>query len=256
MKNTLNFKTLALGCLSLSLAFAGMSNLATAQDLPTAEKIVANFVKATGGAENHRAIKNIVSKGTISIPQFGIEGSMTLTQAAPNKMLMEMSFDQVGDQATGYNGEVAWMNSAMQGPQVFDGEQKEQVVVQSYINQYLDLSELFDSVECTGVEEFNDETCYVVVAKKEGMEPMTSFFSKTSKLLVGSRVVQVTPMGKMEATTVVSDYKKVGDVKMSHKAVVSLTGMTQEVTISSIEFNTDIPDDKFALPAEVAELVK
>lgn len=255
-------KMLAMSCVAATLVLSNATwaqvtaEVETKQDVPTAEQVIADYIKATGGEEAHRAVKSVVSEGELSIPEVGLEGEVKIHQAAPNLMLMEISLPQIGEQKTGYNGKVGWSLSDMQGAEVIEGERLSQIKLQGLINQYLDMAEHFSDLECTGEEEFNDEACYVVVASNgEGSEPIVSFFSKKTKLLVGSKVRTVTPQGKMDVVSYVSDYKEVGGVKMSHKAVAKVAGMSQVVKMTKIAINEEIPESAFALPEEVQELV-
>ncbi len=227
-----------------------------AQDIPDYKTVIADYIEATGGKTAHESIESLVAKGNISLAEAGIEGEMTITQAG-NKGVMKMTMAGIGEQRMGFDGETAWSISEMTGPEIIEGEQRDQMVMQMNLAPMLNIDKLFDSVKCTGVEEFNGEDCYVIEAKKEGQEPVFHYFSVESKLHTGTLMTAANPMGKMEVVSKLSDYRDVGGVKMPfHTAAELPQGMTLETTMESIEANTKIDDSQFALPKEIEELKK
>ena len=236
---------------------ADVEKAAEQQDVPTAEQVIADYIEATGGEENHKAIKSIVSTGEllIDVQVQEITGEVSISQMAPNMALIKTTIDEVGEQSQGYNGKVGWVMSDMEGSQVLDGERLTMLQLQADINQYMNLGDYFSTVECTGEEEFNGEACYVVSASNEGGSPIVSYFSKESKYLVGSKMSMETPQGELELISHISDYRDVGNVKMSHKSETKNQFFTQTVTIESIEINPEMDKSVFDLPAEIKELV-
>lgn len=230
---------------------------ASEQELPTVDEVIAAYIEATGGEENHKAIKTIVSTGELSIDVQVQEltGVVSIKQMAPNKAIIKTTIDDVAEQSQGYDGETGWMISSVEGSQVLDGERLTVLKLQADINQYMNLTKHFSEVECTGEEEFNGEACYVISASNEGGSPILSYFSKESKYLVGSKMSIETPQGELEMVSQISDYRDVGNVKMSHKSETKNQFFTQVVTIDKIEVNSELDEAIFELPDEIKELV-
>jgi hypothetical protein len=230
---------------------------ASAQDLPTAEKVIADYLAATGGEENHKAIKSIVSSGSLTIIAQGqeIPGELSMKQMAPNMLTLETNVEQMGSQSQGYNGTVAWAVTP-QGPEILEGERMQMTQLQADLNQYMHMTDHFDNVECTGEEEFNDEACFVIKATNDdGSVPMTVYFSKESKLLVGSAFTMQIPEAELEIENMISDYRQVGDVKMSFKSTSRNQFFTQVFEMEEIEVNSELTKEAFALPEEVQDLI-
>ena len=237
---------LLIGCLSASPGIA--------QDVPDAKTVIADYIEATGGKMAHQGIESLIAKGSISIAEAGIEGEMSITQT-DGKGLMTMSMAGIGEQRMGFDGETAWTISEMTGPEIIEGEQRDQMIMQMNMSPMLNIEKMFDKVECTGVEEFNGEDCYVIEANKEGQETVYHYFSVESKLHTGTLMTAVSQMGKMEIVSKLSDYRDVGGVKMPHKTAAELPqGMTLETNIESMEANSEIDDAIFELPEEIKEL--
>lgn len=229
---------------------------ASAQDLPKAEQLLEKYIEAIGGKEALSKIKSLKATGSINIPQAGITGDMEMMQA-DGKMLMVMEMPGVGKQTVGFNGEVAWQDSDLTGPQLMEGAMVEDLKFQAKIDGYSDAAAYFDSMETVGQESFAGEDAYKVVAKKKGSPDKTMFFSKKSGLIIGSEGEQDSGFGVMKITTITSGYKKVGDLLMSHTVEQKLpNGMAVEITMSQIELNPDVPASKFELPESIKKLIK
>jgi hypothetical protein len=67
----------------------------TKPDLPTADKVLTDYVEATGGKAAYEKVKTRVSTGTIEIPGQNIKGQIKLTQALPNKMAVFVDLGSV-----------------------------------------------------------------------------------------------------------------------------------------------------------------
>jgi len=229
---------------------------APAQDLPKAEQLIEKYIAAIGGKDALGKIKSLTATGSIAIPQAGITGAMELMQS-DGKMLMVMDMPGVGKQTVGFNGDVAWQESDLTGPQVLEGAMVEDLKFQAKIDGYSDAAAYFDSIETVGQASFAGEDAYKVVAKKKGSPDKTMYFSQQSGLIIGAEGEQDSGFGLMKITTVIGEYKKVGEVLMSHSAEQKLpNGMAVKMTMSKIEANTEVPASKFELPESVKKLIK
>ena len=235
------------------------------EDLPAAKEVLDDYIQAKGGAENHRQIQTIVSRGTIAIPQSNMRGTLEIYQMAPSKMFMEMNFEGQGKSVSVFNGKHGWVKQTNVGQDgqleeptytMLSGERLAQFKVQSNLNLYMEVLEIFDSVTCTGVEEFNGEACYELVAESPNIPTIKAYFSKESKLLVGSQNPRAQENGQQEVeqqqvVSRLSRYRAVGEIKMSHKAVSVFDGLTQIIVMKEIQLDAEIPADIFDLPTEL-----
>ncbi len=74
--------------------------------------------------------------------------------------------------------------------------------------------------------------------------------------MVASTSTQDSQIGKVEIETRVSDYREVEGLKMPFKITQKMQGITQELSIKSVEINTTVDEAKFAIPEEVKALMK
>jgi len=64
------------------------------------------------------------------------------------------------------------------------------------------------------------------------------------------------PMGEVQSETLISDYRKEGDLLVAHKILQSAGGQEIAITLESFKYNVEIPKNKFDLPDEIKTLVK
>jgi len=217
--------------------------------------IIADYIEATGGETAHKAITSITAKGTMSIPAAGVEGKV-LTVASDGKGYMKISLGGLGDTIIGCDGDTVWKISDITGAEIIEGEPRDQMLRQMAVSPLLSIEKNYDSIECTGTEEFAGEQCYVGVMKKGDQAPEYNYFSVESRLLLGGRMTQSDPMvGKMEIVSKQSDYKEVSGVKMSHSTTIELpTGMSMITEIETYEANGEIDKSLFEIPDAIKEL--
>ena len=225
-----------------------------ADDLPSAETVLDNYVKATGGKSAYEKHHNMKVEATMEMPAQGIKASLTSYAAAPNLSRTVTEFPGLGKSEQGHDGEIFWSMSAMEGPRVMQGEEKDFMVRLNAYNAELRWQEIYDKIECTGTEDVDGKTCYKVVMTPATGSPVTNYFDKETGLLVRTDMIAKTPMGEMPIESRVEDYKEVDGQKVPFKTTQSFMGMKQIITMNNVEFNVELPENIFAPPAEIKAL--
>jgi outer membrane lipoprotein-sorting protein len=251
--NHFNFaKKIAIGAavvLSITLARA-------ADDLPKGDAILDKYVEATGGKAAYEKHHTEISKGTFEMAAMGIKGSITAYRAEQDKSYSETDLGGMGKMREGSDGQVFWSLSSMMGPHVKEGPEKVQAELNK-INAELNWRDLFSDPKTVGTDNVDGKTCYKVeLTPRSGGSPITQCYDKDSGLMVKQSLTVQSPMGEQVVNSLVSDYRKEGDVLMPHKLKSSVAGQEVTITFDSITFNADISADKFALPDEIKALVK
>jgi hypothetical protein len=126
MNRSLGTRSLKIG---LALSFAGV--LAAAADLPKGEVLLDKYIEVTGGKTAHAKIHSDMTTGTMEFKAMGLKGKITTYGAEPDKKYSEVLLDGVGKMQEGVNGDVAWSMSAMQGPRVKEGDEKNETLLQA-----------------------------------------------------------------------------------------------------------------------------
>jgi len=227
----------------------------TEAPLPTGEAIMDQYIVATGGLEAYAQLQNTTSRGTFEIPAAGIEGSIVIYHARPNKLYTRVESQAMGTLESGSNGEVFWERSMMVGPKIKEGQEREESMRDAIFDKFARWREIYKQVECTGVDSVGSEACYRVVATPSTGEPPTLYFSTESGLLLKVESIHKHQMGDIAIKARPQDYRSVGGVLVPHKILVRVLTQDRELTFTSIEHNTDIPEDRFTLPEEIQELV-
>jgi len=242
--------------LALSILLSSMPFFAADETLPKADTILDHYVEVVGGKAVFEKHRNEVMHGTIEVVGRGLKGTMTVYQAAPDKELATIEFEGIGKIESGSNGEVAWESSAIQGPRIKEGEEKADAFRDGTYNAPLYWRKLYTKVETTGVEKVEGHDCYKVVMTPKVGKPTTHFYDKTSGFLIKTQATRVTPNGEISAEAFADDYSKEGDMIVPHKLTNKVAGNELQIVVSSLEFNADLPKNRFDLPDDIQALLK
>src|ERR1700689_3227887 len=242
--------------LALALLAASVPLFAADEALPSVETVMNHFIAATGGKAAWDARHSQVEHATIDFSKQGLKGSLTIYESAPDKYLGVTELPGIGKIATGSNGEVAWENSALQGPRLKQGAERADALREGAFNAPLFWQKLYVKAETAGSETVEGHDCYkVVLTPKEG-KPITEFYDKKSGLMVKTLATVSSQMGDVNAEVVYDDYRKDSDnVLSAHRMVNRAAQQEFVIQIESVEVNPDLPKDRFDLPPEIKALL-
>ena len=84
-----------------------------------------------------------------------------------------------------------------------------------------------------------------------------TYFSVESKLIVGTKMTQVSDFGEMEIVSKIGDYKDVNGIKFAHSTIVELPqGLGQMISeMEEIKINEKVDTSVFELPDEIKDLI-
>jgi hypothetical protein len=239
--------------LMITAALVLVPGALAAQELPAAAVLMAAHNEAMGGEAAFEKVQGMHSTGTFSIPGMGMTGELEIYTARPNKMVVNINMPGMGEIRQGYDGETAWATNPMQGPRILGGEELKQVTDEAGFDSALRRLDKFASAETVEKTEMNGEACYKVkLVWKSGRESFECYSVDTG-LLIGASTKAETPMGTIDATSLMQEYKKFGDLTLPTKTVVQTMGMEQVLTITSIEF-VEPAAALFELPPEIKAL--
>jgi hypothetical protein len=241
--------------LALALLAASFPLLAADEALPGVQAVLDHWIAATGGRAAWEARHNLVEHATLDFAKAGLKGSLTIYEAAPDKYLGITELPSLGKIASGSNGEVAWENTALQGPRVKQGAERADALRDGAFNPVLSWQKLYVKGETAGVETVEGHQCYKIVLTPQEGKPMVEFYDKTSGLLVKTVTTVNSQMGEINAEILFDDYQKDGGVLSPHRMVNRAAQQEFVIQIQSIEVNADLPKDRFDLPPEVQALL-
>lgn len=241
--------------LALALLVTTAPLLTAADELPQAATILDKFVEVVGGKAVFEKHHNELMRGTMEFTGRGLKGSLTVYQAAPDQIRGIIDIEGVGKSESGTSGDVAWDVSAMLGPRIKQGIEKSDAFRDATFNAALEWRKLYTKVETTGVETVQDHQCYKVVLTPAQGNPVTQFYDKKSGLLIKTATTRATQMGDISAEVFSDDYRKEGDLLVAHKLTNKFAGQEFVITVTSLEFNVDMPKDRFDLPDDIKALL-
>jgi outer membrane lipoprotein-sorting protein len=236
--------------------FTSAAPARAADDLPKAETILDKYVEATGGLAAYDSHHNEVVTGTMEVASAHITGKLTSYHAAPVKMYTEIDIEGLGKMQDGTDGTVAWSLSAMQGAHLKDGDEKAMALRTARFAAEAHWRDDYPKVETVGLETVNGKPCYRVLLTPKQGSPITQYFDKATGLLEKLSATVKTPMGDVATESIVGDYRKEGGILVPHTMHQSAMGQEIVVTFETVKFDTDIPKDRFDLPADIQALLK
>lgn len=227
----------------------------TAAALPSARSIVDKFVVATGGRTAILAHTSTRVSGTMSIAGSGLSGAIEVLNAKPNLSLVKVTIPGIGEILDGFDGTTGWMLSPVMGPMVYQG--KELADRKFDADYYGDLHDpsRYSSMRTVEKTTFEGRPCYKVSLTRVGGGEDIEFYDVATGLKAGSIMSRATPMGEVSSTTVLSEYKKFGDLLLPTVMSQSSMGTRQDVTVTTVEYDK-VPPSAFEAPAQIRALIK
>jgi hypothetical protein len=232
----------------------GSGHVRAEEPLPKAEEILDKFVEVTGGKAAYEKVHNEKSTGTFEFVGKGVKGTLTSYRAEANKMYTRVELENIGAIEHGTDGETAWTLS-LQGPHIAQGEERALALREATLRAPLQWRKLYKSVETAGVENVDGVACYKVVLTPNEGKPETQYYDKKSNLMVKMTMTVVSQMGEIPSEMVISDYKEQNGLLSPRKTHNKVLGQEFETTVSQIDYNIDMPKDRFDLPNEIKALV-
>ena len=251
--------TFALGTIIAAVS----APLAAQESLPDGRAVINRYIEAIGGRD---AILNQGGhhvRGRFEAPAQGLTGDLEAYAKPPNLFWLRISIQGIVDILQGFDGTTGWTVNPMMGPMILDSLQLRQLKQQA--NLY---SDLYPDSTIASLETVKDTTftvmvdsthtdvpCYKVKVTTTWGEEYSQFFAKDSGLQVGTIRTVASPMGDVESTTTLSDWREVDGVKTPFRTVQNTMGMVNRLIVTTAE-RVPVPDSIFALPPEIQALVK
>lgn len=230
--------------------------VAQAQSLPDGKALVARHIAAVGGRAEMDRHTSLHITGTFGLAALGIEGPFNLYRAKPNRMLQQITLGAFGEAVSGFDGTTAWAVQPGQGAMVLSGPMAEQARLNAdFFADFPDTTR-YSTIETVAKETFEGRQCYKVrLVRASGGSESIQWFDAETGLAAGAVRSQESPMGKIDVTIVLSDYKDQGGLRMPGKMIQRTPQGDLTITMSTWEWDKVEPS-VFSLPEAVKALVK
>lgn len=232
-----------------ALALLALAVPAAAQT-PSVDELLALNVKSRGGAERLKAISTRKVMGTITVQ--GNDLPLLVLAKRPNLMYQEMT---MGDQrlVTAYDGTQAWAINPMLGdqPERVDGVQADLLRDQAQFDGPLAYArQRGDTMEVVGREEVEGQGTWKLTITRDTRVTHVFLDEKTGL----ERKVTATLQNEGMSVTIesfISDYEPVEGIQVPRRIRTVVGGQPQAtVQITSVEFDAEIADEQFKMPAQ------
>lgn len=231
-----------------------LPGLAPAQELPSADEVIDRYVEAIGGRDAVLSKEGSRSLGTFAMPAAGIEAEMEiLTNTDPLRVLTRIEIPGMGTILNGYDGEVGWSMDPTMGPRLLDGQELAATVEGSRPEAAVRDASLFETRETVERTEEYGEACYKVRLVWESGRETFDCYSEETGLLVATVATQESPMGSIEAVTLMADYEDFDGVLTPTRMTQRAMGQEQVFTLTEVEYGALDPS-VFELPAPIQTL--
>ena len=219
-----------------------------AQKLPSAEKVVANYVKAVGGKKRVTAVRDARFEWTVMLKE-QLMGRAVSEVRAPASARWDLIF-QNGEVQEGANSTSAWMRG-------LDGKARTLTDAEAHaakLQALLEASRLVDYkkqnvlARTLNLDESEREPAYVVEFAMRNGARLRYWFGARSYLLLKVR-------DETRAMTIrYSDYRPEGELLQPHRLERELAGGTGALTLllASVSYNTGVAASRFDPPASEA----
>ncbi|GDX86675.1 hypothetical protein LBMAG44_05880 [Gemmatimonadota bacterium] len=236
------------------LAFHAALAQAEAQALPEAKSLMEKHNAAVGGRAALDKYSSMRLTATMSVAAMGMEASMEVFRAKPNKYVQKIVLPQIGEILQGYDGTVAWTTNPMAGAQLITGEALEAAKSNGDFFANLQDPANYTKAETIELSDFEGRKCYKVKVAR-GTRDGFEYFDAGTGLLAGISGAQATPQGPIEATTVFVEYGDFGGLRLPKKIEQRGGPAGATITFTAVEFDK-VDAATFDLPAAVKALVK
>jgi predicted Zn-dependent peptidase len=208
----------------------------------TAEKVIAKYIDAIGGAKKIQELKSV--KMTMKATVQGMELTMNSSKKAPGKSLTEVSVQGNVMQKSVTDGkEVAEIQMGQKAP--VDAAAKEKNLFEAHLVPETVINALKVKVILKAIEAIDGKDTYVVEYVFPAGDKITNYFDVETGLKVQTVEMAKTPQGEVAIPTKLQDYKEVSGVKFPHTILVSQGPMNFKFQVSSLEVNPTLDDAIF-----------
>ena len=238
-----------------ALAVSLLTSRASAQALPDAKELIAKYNKAVGG-DVWKSHKSARMKATLEVPSQGMRADIeAMNIFATKNYLMKTDLPGMGSMMVGYDGTTGWSRDPMSGPRLLSGMEAAQAAEEADPEATLRTSPNILKSETVEKTNMNNQDCYKVTHTWKSGRVTSDCFSVATGLIVASIQKQTSPMGEMEVTQLLDEYKDFGGVKRASISRVQMMGSEIKTTVTSFEWDTVKPED-MEPPADIKALLK
>jgi hypothetical protein len=214
----------------------------------SATDILGDVIRAIGTPEAWNAHKNMRVTLEMTFQGLGITGTGERTVTSTDKSLVVTNIPGVGVIREGSNGSRFWSADPIHGVRLLEGNEEEQARADSAWNPELRLTQLYQKVEAQNDTGPDGKPVECLVLTPKWGSAVINCYDATTHLQVSQKGTRATPQGDTPFTSVLSDWRSVGGLKMAFGVVTQAGPITFKGTIKSVSFDEPVADKMFEPP--------
>ena len=216
--------------------------------LPAMDAVLNKYVSAIGGKEAHEKVKTRVMKGKVELAGTDSWGQVEIYAKAPNKLLIVMNIEPMGQVKSGYDGCTAWNVGETIGSQTLSGAALSGFSAVADFHREIKLGELYPGIRLMGRLKEKEREFYLVEGYPTVGSPEIMFFDSQSGLLTGRDLTQQTPRGPIRVDMRYSDFREVDGLKLPFKIIQTMPNLKFVFTVREVKHNVPVDDRLFEKP--------
>jgi hypothetical protein len=215
-------------------------------NMPAADQLIDNYIRALGGAAAIERITSREESGSTTVGGKAIR--FERFDQEPDKQTVIRHLP-AGDGMTVINGREGW--SSMPGQPVRDmhGADLAAAQIDADLHFSLHIKQTFAELRVEDPENIGNREAYVVSGITNGQPPVKFYFDEQSGLL--QRLVRFapSPLGLVPTQIDYDDYRNVDGVEIPFRTIVAQPGESSIFQVEQVRQNIPIDGAKFAKPA-------
>ena len=234
-----------------SLAVIGSGDSAGAQ-APTADDIIAHYVKTVGGADKIQAIRTLRRIGKLTGDD-GFEAGVMEESSRPNRVRQEFSIQGMA-RIKAYDGANGWKIDPFGGkkdPEALSEEELRSIVEDSDFDEPLiDYKQKGNKVEYAGTDQIEGTDVYKLRVTLKSGDTRTYYMDTASYVPIKMDAKQIIRGTPQETETTLGDYKQVAGwfLPFSMEGREKGSSGSWKITWNKIEFNVPIDSTRYFRP--------
>ncbi|HLJ50101.1 MAG TPA: c-type cytochrome [Bryobacteraceae bacterium] len=212
----------------------------------TADDIIANYLKAIGGADAVQKVTTRVMNGKILAN--GSESPIEVITKAPNKRITITHMGN-GESYTAFDGTGGWMGNSGRPAREMSSAESGAAGIDAEFALALHVKELFPQLRRGRPEDIAGTECETLFGSGPGRPAVRLFFDKNTGLLMRMVRYAETPVGRMPTQIDYADYREVEGVKIPFRWTLSRPNGRFTIQIAEVKANVPVEDSRFAKPA-------
>ncbi|CAN5865830.1 hypothetical protein BH18ACI4_BH18ACI4_14960 [soil metagenome] len=217
--------------------------------LPTADELIESYVQAVGGSRALAAVTSRVAKGTVNIVGMSRGGTFELYYKTPNKSLIVMQAHPFGLVKLGFNGGVAWAQTAGRLRPV---KGSELIGIQRDSDFYnpATLRANYPKIKLLGRSKIGYRPVYLLELQPAAGTPERLYLDADTNLPVRVNVVRMNASQRPVAVEIyLDDWREIDGIKVPFRITQSFPGMSVGITLNEIKHNVALADSLFEKPS-------